>query len=103
MSIQISTKANKIYFIRQLLNMDSAEFGEELNYGQSTIRAVELEQRTCTDELCEKVCKCFDVNRDWLFDDTNVSTDSADIFTDFFEDKDGLHPRKQLDPVKQGE
>lgn len=98
----MSVKANKIYLIRQLLNMDSAEFGEELDYGQSTIRHIEQGNRTCTDELCEKVCKCLDVNERWLMDDSNLNKDLEIIFTDLLEDEDGLHPRKQLDPIKQG-
>lgn len=105
MSTKISIKSKKIQRIRNLLNMEYGEFGQECGYNQGTIRLVENGERSVTDELCMNVCDAFDVRKEWLFDDQeSTGIDDAPvekIFNDYYVEDGVIYPRKALIPELQ--
>lgn len=107
MSTDISIKAQKIHLVREILNMNTSEFGKICGYDKASIVLIEQGKRSVTDDLCERISTEFDVSKAWINDDNNLEglfnkPNIENIFTKVNVEGNEVYPRKAIYPEKQG-
>lgn len=63
-------KSQKIKKVREALGLSVADFARKCGYSGTAIIRAEKSGYKVTDEVCEKICDIFGVNKDWLMDDS---------------------------------
>ena len=59
-------KGKRIKELRNALNLNQTNFGEQLGLKQTTIAGYENNHRELTDRTISDICRVFNVNEEWL-------------------------------------